>query len=148
MKNDLTYYKKLIEKSNQKFTIQKKIILEEIINAEKHISAKEIYEKVREKNIGLATVYRALKLFVEIGIIKEIKMDDASFYELRIFGGKPLHVHFKCIKCNKIQDIDNKELILEYIKINKKIEQANNIDIFDADIMLIGMCDDCRNKTE
>lgn len=122
MGKDLTYYKKLIEKSNQKFTIQKKLILEEIINAEKHVSAKEIYEKVKEKNIGLATIYRALKSFTEIGIIKEIKIDDTNFYELKIFSGKPLHVHFKCIKCNTILDIDDKELVLEYSELSPPIE--------------------------
>lgn len=146
MEKDLTYYKKLIENNNQKFTIQKKIILEEIINVNKHISAKEIYEKVRSRNIGLATVYRALNSFTQIGIIKEVKIDETSYYELKIFGGKPLHVHFKCTKCNKILDIDDKELMLEYIKINKKLENKNSIDIIDADIMLIGICEECRCK--
>lgn len=122
MNKDISFYKKLFKKKGYKFTIQKRIILLEIINSNTHLSVKEIYEKVKKNNVGFATVYRSLKLFNELGIIKEISIDNISYYEMKIFSSNPLHIHFKCSKCNSVIDINNKSLNLEYIKLNKKVE--------------------------
>lgn len=144
MNKDLSWYKKLFEKNGYRFTAQKRIILLEIINANTHLSVKGIYEKVIEKNVSFATVYRTLKLFNGLGIIKEINIDNINYYEMKIFSGKPLHIHFKCSKCDSIIDIDNKDLNLEYIKLNKKVEEENNLDVSDVNIMLIGVCSKCK----
>lgn len=144
MDKDLTFYKKMFEKNGYKFTTQKRLILLEIISANIHLSVKEIYEKVKENNVSFATVYRSIKLFTELGITKEISIDNVSYYEKKIFSSKPLHIHFKCSKCNSVIDIDNKNLIIEYIKLNKKVEQENNLEVNDADIMLIGLCCKCK----
>ena len=104
MDKDLSLYKKLFEKNGYKFTTQKRIVLLEIINANTHLTVNEIYDKIRNRNIGLATIYRSLKLFNELDIIKQINIDNVSYYEMKIFSGKPLHIHFKCSKCgHKIQ---------------------------------------------
>ena len=144
MDKDLSLYKKLFEKNGYKFTTQKRIVLLEIINANAHLSVNEIYDKIRNRNIGLATIYRSLKLFNELDIIKQINIDNVSYYEMKIFSGKPLHIHFKCSKCDSIIDIDNKDLNLEYIKLNKKVEKENNLDVYDVNIMLIGVCSKCK----
>ena len=146
MDKDLSLYKKLFEKNGFKFTVQKRIVLLEIINANTHLSVNEIYDRIKNRNIGLATIYRSLKLFNELGIIKQINIDNLSYYEMKIFSGKPLHIHFKCSKCDSIIDIDNKDLNLEYIKLNKKVEEENNLDVFDVNIILIGTCSKCKEN--
>ena len=61
-----------------------------------------------------------------------------------IITGNPLHIYFKCSKCDSIIDIDNKDLNLEYIKLNKRVEEGNNLAVFDVNIMLIGTCSKCK----
>lgn len=65
---------------------------------------------------------------------------------MKIFSKKPLHIHFKCFRCNSIIDIDSKDVDVEYIKLNKKIEEENNIDIYDSNILFIGLCNKCREE--
>lgn len=144
MDKDISLYVKIIKKYGYEFTKQKKIILLELINANTHLSAKEIYEKVKNRNVGFATVYRTVKVFKNLGILKEIHINAVSYYEMKIFSGKPLHIHFKCSKCNSIIDIDSKDLNLEYIKLNKKVEEEKNLEVDDVNIMLIGICSRCR----
>ncbi|WP_243404843.1 Fur family transcriptional regulator [Thermobrachium celere] len=96
--------------------------------------------------MGLATVYRALNSFTELGILKEMKVDNTSYYELKIYSGKVMHVHFKCINCKNVFDLDDKNLVLEYIKLNNSIEKKFGVEIKDSDIMLIGLCSDCSRK--
>lgn len=146
MDRDLIPFKKIIERNGNKFTLQKQIILKIILESNVHLSAKEIYGKVKGKNIGLATVYRNLKEFQESGIVKEINVNGISYYEMKIYSRKPLHIHLKCNKCDNIIDIDSRELNLKYLKLNRTIEAKNNIEIFDVDIMFIGLCSKCKEE--
>ncbi len=144
MRENISFYKNLIKEHGYKFTVQKRIILLEVINSNTHLSVKEIYDRVKHNRIGITTVYRSLKTFNELGIVKEINVNGTSYYEIKIFSGNPLHIHFKCSKCNSIIDIEDNFLNLEYIKLNKKIEEKNNLEIDDLNIMLIGICSKCK----
>lgn len=144
MNGDLIPFKKIIERNGNKFTLQRQIILKVIMESKEHLNAKDIYDKIKSKNIGLATVYRNLREFHELGIVKEININGISYYEMKIFSKKPLHIHLKCYNCDNIIDIDSQGLNLEYLKLNKKIEEKNNIEIYDMDIMFIGLCSECK----
>jgi len=106
--------------------------------------AEEIYRRVKIDKIGLATVYRSLKLFERLGIVKEIPMDGVKYYELKIYSKKPLHIHFKCSNCNAIIDIDDTDINLDYIKLNQKIETKRELEVNDVNITLLGFCKKCR----
>lgn len=144
MNEEFLSIKKLIETKGYKFTVQKRIILEELFNTDIHLTAKEIYSKVKNQNIGLATIYRTMSLFTTIGIVKEIHADGMSYYELKMYSKKPLHIHFKCVKCNRIIDVDNTGAEIKYLKLNREIEESKKLQIHDANIMLIGLCDKCK----
>lgn len=134
-----------IKDSGYKLTLQRKEILMEFIkNSQKHLSGEDIYEKLKTKGIGISTVYRNIKLFTDIDILKEIKFEQKSYYELKMFAKKPLHIHFKCENCDKIIDIVDRKIILKFVKINGLIEDIYSSEIFDADIMLHGYCKDCK----
>ena len=147
-KDKFSLIRKLIEKNGFKFTKQRKLILEQFFLADRHLSVEEIYQRLKENNIGLATVYRNVKIFNGIGIVKGIVVDGVSYYELKIYSKKPLHIHFQCVKCNDIIDIDERKVALEYLKLNKAIEDMNDLDIYDVNIMLIGLCKRCREVNE
>ncbi|WP_347460559.1 transcriptional repressor [Clostridium sp. DMHC 10] len=117
MKDDLISFKKLLEKNGYKFTMGKRIVLKTILDSKTHLNVKEIYERIKEYQIGLATVYRAIKVFNKLGIVKEININGISYYEMKIFSGKPLHIHFKCFKCNSIIDLDSQSLNFDLSKV-------------------------------
>ena len=146
MNNDLMFLKKIMEKSGYRFTTGRRTILETILDSKTHLNVKEIYEKVKEKHVGSATVYRALRIFNELGIVKKININGISYYEMEIFSKKPLHMHFKCFNCNSIIDIDSESLNFEYLRLNKKVEAENDLEIYDLNIMFIGLCSKCREE--
>ena len=89
-KDKFSLIRKLVEKNGYKFTKQRKLILEQFFLADRHLSVEEIYQRLKENNIGLATVYRNVKIFNSIGIVKEIAVDGVSYYELKIYSKKPV----------------------------------------------------------
>ncbi len=101
---------------------------------------------LKEHSIGIATIYRGLNQFTELGITKELNIDGTNFYELKMFGKKPLHIHFKCNNCDELIDIDDTDLSIEYINLNHIIEDNNDLEIIDTDILFKGICSKCKEK--
>lgn len=141
---NLSLIKDLIEGQGYKFTYQrKKILFEFINNSEKHLSAEEINDILKEERIGISTIYRTINLFTKLGILKEFKVDDTSYYELKMFAKKPLHIHLQCENCKEIVDVIDQEIILQFLKLNSIIEKKCKVEIHDADIMFHVLCNDC-----
>jgi len=148
MKNNLLNHKELIEKEGYTLTRPRRIILEVLVQAKKHLDAKEIYDEVRKNNIGIATVYRNLALFHSLGIIQEIMIKGKSYYEINKHSKKDLHIHFKCTRCHSIIDIDYNNLNCQCHNLNDSVESNYNMVVFDSSIMLIGLCDKCRRDKQ
>ncbi|MHB8130416.1 MAG: Fur family transcriptional regulator [Mobilitalea sp.] len=146
MEKNLSCYKEILFKNGIKYTKQKELILSKLILSNSHSSADGIYQRIKDRKIGLATVYRNLKLFEKLGIIKVIPLDGVNYYELKIYSKKPLHIHFKCSKCNVMIDIDDTNIILEYIKLYQKVERKTGYEVNDANITLLGVCNICREE--
>ena len=146
MQKNLLWYREILSRNNIKNTKQKEKILLELMQSSSHLMAEEIYQRVKNDKIGLATVYRSLKLFERLGIVKEIPMDGVKYYELKIYSKKPLHIHFKCSNCNVTIDIDDADINLDYIKLNQKVEMKRELEVNDVNITLLGLCKKCRGE--
>ncbi|MFT4145837.1 MAG: transcriptional repressor [Mobilitalea sp.] len=145
MEQNTFLYKEFFITKGIKDTIQRRLILTELINSGVHMTAEEIHKNLKDKKIGLATVYRNLSIFYKYGILKEIPVNGVTYYELKLYNQKPLHIHCKCSKCNSMVDIDDTEINSEYLKINQKVMQKYDLDITDANFILSGLCDRCKS---
>ncbi len=144
MNSQITLIKNILKKNGYKFTHKKELILKTVLSSKDHLNALDVYEKLKDYGIGIATVYRGLKIFGDLGVFKETNINGTNYYEMKIFSKKPIHIHFKCNKCNNIKDIKNKELTAQYLKLMRSIEQENNINIYDSDVMFVGLCKNCK----
>mgnify|MGYP002406743124 FL=1 len=140
----LSLIEDFINKKGYKLTAQRREIIQVFLrNDQKHLTAEKIHEKLRDSGVGLATVYRNIKIFVDLGIIAEFKVEDTNYYELKMYAKKPLHIHLQCENCGNIEDILNQDIIFEYLKINQLIEEDKKCQIYDMNIMIHGLCRNC-----
>lgn len=121
-------------------THQKNLILSTLIGKNHHMTAEDVLAKVQKKdpNIGLATVYRNLNLFVEEGRIQRIKGDDWSYFD----GNPAPHDHFHCTICGKIEDMPG-----EYdVQIDKVAESKTHVKILSHSTTYEGICTKCLKR--
>lgn len=143
---DIEEIKLYLKSKGYKLTAQRECILGIIIeNKDKHLTVDEIYKYVYEKNrtIGIATVYRTILLFEELGVISKLIFDDRIIrYELSSFDEEHTHHHLICVKCNKIMEV--KEDLLE--ELEKQVEDKYEFKILDHNLKILGICNKCNNQ--
>ncbi len=105
------FYERLQEEG-LKSTKQRDVIVERFFILDKHISADELLEDVRnhQPRIGYATVYRTLKLLVELGFAIPKDFGDGQTRYDPIHNQDPQHDHLICIDCRKIIEFNDEEL--------------------------------------
>lgn len=143
MENNLEKIGSILIENNYKITSQRKMIINIILeNQSMHLNSEEIYDKVKllDKNIGLATVYRSLKLFCGLGILNELNFGDGSIrYDLSISGDGHNHHHLICSKCGKILEV--KDDLLNEVEL--EIERTHKFKIENHNCKFTGICEDC-----
>lgn len=137
----LKNFKKHVSKLNLKNSIQKDYILKVLYFSSEHLSADEITTKIKKEyniDIGIATVYRALKFFEEINIITSLDVGDgAKRFEINL---SLHHDHMICTNCHKIIEFYDDKIELSQIK----IAQKNNFTLTDHIMTIYGICEDCQ----
>ncbi len=133
-----------------RITEARRIILNLLSKTSKHLSAEDIYFRVRGINpsIGFATVYRTLDLLTNMGIVQKFAFGDGKArYELITTSSKNAHHHHLiCTKCRKI--INYNDFVDEEKELIKKTEEAlsrkHRFDIKSHIIHFYGLCGNCK----
>ncbi|MEA4849030.1 MAG: Fur family transcriptional regulator [Clostridiaceae bacterium] len=141
---EFEYLREKLKEKGYKLTPQRRAILDIILETEgRHLSAEEIYELVKVKcpDIGLATVYRTMQMFEEVGLIYKHNFDEVrSRYELNHHNEYHKHHHLICIGCNRVIEVE--EDLLEQLE--SSIEKKYNFNIDNHDVKFFGYCEKCR----
>lgn len=143
---DVEEIKIYLKSKGYKLTVQRECILNVIIEHQnKHLTVDEIYKYVYDMNktIGIATVYRTILLFEELGVISKLIFDDRIIrYELSSFDDRHTHHHLLCVKCNRILEVE--EDLLD--ELEKKVEGKYEFKILDHNLKILGICSNCVDK--
>lgn len=93
-------YLNLIREMGYRLTPQRQLILDTICEQGGHTTARELYERVRQKTpaINRATVYRVLDFFCELNLVSKTELNGRTHYE--IVGEEPHH-HIVCSQCGQ-----------------------------------------------
>ena len=119
---------KTLENNNIRPTKQR-IVLAKLLfeKGARHISAEELYDEVKndDRKISLATIYNTLKQFSQIGLIREIVVDqNKSLY----CTNNESHYHLYIEDEGKIVDIPTKNIDLN-IPVIPACLKLHNIDV-------------------
>lgn len=124
-----------------KFSKQREIILNEVMNSHLHPTADNIYTNLKKDNpeLSLGTVYRNLSQLTKYGIISKLSITGQSD---RFDRNINPHAHLICEKCNNIFDVES-DSICEFIN---NLSHEQNLTILDYNLVLNGICKNCKEK--
>lgn len=126
-----------------KLTPQRSLILELFLASTDHVTPESMYERARQRDgaIGVATVYRTLKLLAKSGVAREILFDDGVMhYELQ--HGTAHHDHIICTCCGKRAEVMDPAIE----RLQEELAAEHGFTLKDHKMFLYGLCKDCRAK--
>ncbi len=126
-----------------KSTSQRDAILRVFVSAGRHVSAEELYGRVKKSNpgIGYATVYRTLKLLADAGLAEERRFEDGfTRYEYRASDGH--HDHLICTRCGAIIEFENSRI--EELQID--VARRKGFQVQSHKLEIYGFCSACRGN--
>lgn len=146
MKELIDSVEEKLRSNDSKLTPKREQILRILVEySDKHLSAEEIYNLVKEKapDVGLATVYRTLDLFQNYEVVHGIDFGDGrKRYEFGAGEGEHNHHHLICTECGKI--IEVAEDLLG--KLEEKICKQYKFEIENHELKFYGQCESCSNQ--
>ena len=132
-----------LKRKGFKLTPQRRLIVDIIHDAHKHISAEEIVDIVRQRMPGVnkSTVYRTLEILEQAGSVYKSEANDHFIYHHAEEGR---HHHLVCTKCGKT--VECSEDLFDPIE-RSLIKRFG----FSADlkhVVVNGLCDSCRHSDD
>src|SRR3954463_8952110 len=76
-------FREFLEIRGEKLTAPRRILIRHIFDSHKHFDADELVADLREagRRVSRSTVYRTLRLLVEAGLLRELRLTNRSAYE-------------------------------------------------------------------
>lgn len=129
----------------QRMTRQRKIILEEVQNGMAHLTADEVYERVRKSlpKISMGTVYRNLDVLATAGLIKKL---EPHYSQMRFDGNLGEHYHIVCTRCGTISDADIEPSDNTIEKLENALGNLTRYGIFGHKLEFLGLCPKCLEQ--
>ena len=136
---ELDVLKQHLTKHNLKLTRQREYILNAFLKME-HVTAEQMYHLLAKKDphIGLATIYRTLKLFCETGLAQERHFGTQTQFDNVAHKGH--HDHMICTSCGKIVEFQNCQIE----ELQEEVATQNGFTIQTHKLELYGLCSNCR----
>ena len=143
-------YQRLKEHSCR-ITRPRQVVLDILQKVKRHLTVKNIYIAVHKiyPEVGLASIYRNLELFVDKGIVSKYDFgDNQTRYELAYGPGETHHHHLICKNCNKVIDysecIDKEKELLK--RREKNLANKYGFKIEGHSIDFFGLCNKCKAR--
>ena len=126
-----------------KMTRQREVVVRTFLQQEGHISADELFEKVREadKKIGLATVFRTLKTMTDCGLARENDLGDGRARFEHDYK-RPHHHHLICEQCNRAIEFFSPE----FERLQEIIVTQYSFKPLRHKLQIFGICQDCQQE--
>jgi Fur family transcriptional regulator, ferric uptake regulator len=126
-------------RSGYTLTSQRRAVLDALEDFGGHPSAEEVYLAVKKRNprVALGTVYQALSVLEEIGLVEAKRWSESPVrYDLNT---EPHH-DIRCVRCGAVAEVPGVELgdLAARIRANTPYEVTS------ASLVIEGLCPACR----
>ena len=131
----------VLRDKGHRLTPQRMLVLSIVSDGDGHMGVDEVFRRAKEAYpyLDIATVYRTLHLFKDLGVVTEVAIGDRLHYELTDPSGR--HHHMVCRVCNGAFNLsptyldEFREALIQEFDFEPDLEH----------FAITGVCSDCRS---
>lgn len=111
-----------------------------LVAADAHLTVDQIDRRLRDSGeaVDLASIYRALALFAELGLARETRLGEEAAHWERAHPDE--HFHLVCAVCGTV-DHHVGSLVAD---VRAHLDEGHGFDAVDIELVVTGRCADCR----
>ena len=134
-------FDEFIKQKGLKYSEQRRQVLHTFLKTEKHLTAEALHLLVKKRfpAIGIATIYRTLKLLKESGLCRELKLNDGTTRYEHLYDHEH-HDHLVCTECGGLTEVVDPEIE----KLQEKLAKRNGFRIKSHKLEIYGTCTRCK----
>ena len=143
MKSLLNKCKKYFKANGLRFTPQREELLKTIFTVSTHFDVDFLHSQLKEKGVKVskATIYRAIPLMKDCGVINDVtRIDNKDYYEFAY--NRQHHDHMICTNCGSIIEFHNEKIE----ELQHYICDEHNFFPETHQLIIRGLCEKCRSK--
>lgn len=135
----LQRFREFLEIRGEKLTEPRKVLVRHVFASHKHFDADELVAELQQggRRVSRATVYRTLRLLVEAGLLRELRLTNRTAYEHDF--GYPSHDHLHCTECNAVIEFNNEEVR----RLREALSQEHGFHASGHRFLIEGICPAC-----
>lgn len=129
-----------LRRRGHRITPQREMILQEIYTRKGHVTAEELFARIRRqyRGVNISTVYRNLDVLEKLGLVCHVHLGH-SVSQYHPAGGSD-HQHLVCRSCGRVE-----EMRLDVLEpARKQLLRKRGFEADLAHFALFGVCRECR----
>jgi Fur family ferric uptake transcriptional regulator len=144
MTHDTLHWERVLRQAGHRVTRQRGVILDAVCAGAGHTPLGDIYVRAhrRDPSLDRSTVYRALKLFVDVDLVVAAEPGDGeTYYEIKRLEQ---HHHLICRHCGNDQEIDDSV----FRNMIDQVSRRYGFQVATDHVVLFGVCARCRGNDD
>ena len=140
MLDEFDIFLDFLKQHNLRWTPQRKLILKVFLQLEGHVAIDDLHKKIRSEDptIGIATLYRTMKLLIDARLVEMHTFNERTTYESLYQVNH--HDHLICQICGKTVEFEH-PLIEKY---QIEVCERYGFDLKSHRMELLGFCNECQ----
>ena len=134
-----SYAREVLREKGLKSTVQRLAVVHVLHTSRKSLSVGEIHDEVKKMlgTTGLATIYRTLEMFEDLGLVKRLHFPDGG-HGYAFSQGEHVH-HMVCVDCRGVFDFPECPVeSFDYASVEKQ-----GFRVKDHSVQFFGQCVKC-----
>ncbi len=133
-----------LHQDGKRITPQRRKVLDlfENIGSGMHLSAEDVHHHLLEANtrVSLATIYRTLRLLVEMGFLHELELSEGGHRFELSSDDHPDHHHLVCVRCGRTEEFENDHVV----QAGRNAAELNGFKLIESTLNVRAICPSCQ----
>ncbi len=142
----LERFEEYLQTKGKRITQPRRRIVEEVFRQHDHFDADQLMASIAKapgiEKVSRPTVYRALEVLVEAGLLRKMELGGRAVYEHDY--GYPQHDHMHCRECNQLIEFHSEDIQ----RIRDAVGRQHQFRVTGHLLIINGVCRDCMRKQQ
>ncbi len=134
-----------LHKDGRRLTPQRRRVLDlfQRVGSGKHLSAEDVHQHLvqAKSRVSLATIYRTLRLLVEMGFLHELELSEGGHRFELASHENPDHHHLVCVRCGRTEEFESEQVLLAGRYAAEKID----FHLIESTLTVRALCPNCKS---